>query len=71
MLEDLRAKMAPNMERARLEGAQAYKVRVETLSSHQEDLKREVERETPSSRVFGRTRQGGCAFQRAQTRGGV
>ena len=43
MLEDLRAKMAPNMERARLEGAQAYKVRVETLSSHQEDLKREVE----------------------------
>ena len=43
MLEDLRTKMAPNMERARLEGAQAYKVRVETLSSHQEDLKREVE----------------------------
>ena len=42
MLEDLRTKMAPNMERARLEGAQAYKVRVETLSSHQEDLKREV-----------------------------
>lgn len=41
-LEELRAKMAPNMERARLEGAQAYKMRVETLSSHQEDLKREV-----------------------------
>ena len=42
-LEALREKLGPDMERARLEGAQSYRVRIEALTTARDDLQREVE----------------------------
>ena len=45
-LEDMREKIGPNMERARLEGAQTSRARIDAMSEQQKEFARELERKT-------------------------
>ena len=41
-LEDMREKIGPNMERARLEGAQTSRARIDAMSEQQKEFAREL-----------------------------